>query len=145
MPRSVHMCLSRRISLTHSSVAYISASAELRAVTFCRRDDQWSDGILSSQIMSLLLITLFYSTSYLVCLPYLRRYWPLLVHLFTIPNVVLVIWGTYTILHVHCYIGRTVPTVYVLSKYSITYLILKSLDPTPNIPPRPHASSASYA
>ena len=41
MPRSVHMCLSRRMSFTHSSVAYISASAELRAVTFCRRDDQW--------------------------------------------------------------------------------------------------------
>ena len=31
----------RRMALTHSSVAYISASAELRAVTFCRQDTQW--------------------------------------------------------------------------------------------------------
>ena len=41
VPMSHIICCRRRSSLTHSSVAYISASAELRAVTFCLFETQW--------------------------------------------------------------------------------------------------------
>ena len=40
--RSRMMCDRCKISLTHLSVAYISASAELRAVIFCLLEDQWT-------------------------------------------------------------------------------------------------------